>query len=79
MTEKEKITHILVPIHTKISEKEKAELLKKYNIKLKDLPKIQITDPAIQHLDVKEGDVIKISRKSRTSGESFYYRGVVSG
>ena len=79
MAEKEKITHILVPSHTKISEKEKAELLKKYSIRMQELPKILIDDPSIQHLDVKEGDVIKISRKSRTSGETVYYRGVTSG
>ena len=38
MAEKtEKIKHILVPVHKKISDKEKAELLKKYNITAKCL------------------------------------------
>ena len=80
MAEKtEKIKHILVPVHKKISEKEKAELLKKYNITLKELPKILINDSAISDLDAKEGDVIKITRKSHTAGEIAYYRGVTSG
>ncbi len=75
----EKKQHILVPAHKKLSEKEKEELLKKYNITLKDLPKILAKDPALAELDVKEGDVVKILRKSRTAGESSYYRGVVNG
>ncbi len=80
MAEKtEKIKHILVPVHKKISEKEKAELLKKYNITVKELPKILINDPAIAELDAKEGDVVKIIRKSHTSGEIIYFRGVTSG
>jgi len=79
MAEKEKIQHILVPIHKKLSEKEKAELLAKYKITIKELPKILITDPAIAGLDAKEGDVIKIIRKSPTAGKVEYYRGVISG
>jgi len=80
MAEKaEKTQHLLVPVHKKISEKEKAELLKKYNITAMGLPKILINDPAIAGLDAKEGDVIKITRKSHTAGEAAYYRGVTSG
>jgi len=75
----EKIQHNLVPAHKKLSEKEKAELLKRYNVTIKELPKILITDPAIAGLDVAEGDVIKVVRKSPTSGETFYYRGVIRG
>lgn len=71
--------HLLVPQHAKLPDKEKAEVLKKYNIKINDLPKIFLSDPAIAELDVKEGDVIKITRKSPTSGEAVYYRGVTSG
>ena len=71
--------HILVPEHKKLSEKDKAELLKKYNITLKELPKILNSDPAIAELDVDEGDVIKITRNSRTAGKTVYYRGVIRG
>jgi DNA-directed RNA polymerase subunit H len=70
--------HVLVPKHTKLSVKEKEELFKKYNISLKELPKIKKDDPAIANLDVKEGDVIKITRISDTAGEIEFYRGVVS-
>ena len=70
--------HTLVPEHTKLSEKEKKDLLEKYHISLKELPKIKKDDSAIAHLSAKEGDVIKIIRKSPTAGEIFFYRGVVN-
>ncbi len=70
--------HTLVPEHTKLNEKEKKDLLEKYHISLKELPKIRKDDQAIGHLGAKEGDVIKIMRKSPTAGEIFFYRGVVN-
>ncbi len=70
--------HVMVPKHTKISEKEKEELLERYSVTLKELPRILKKDPGIQHLDVKEGDIIKIVRKSQTAGESVFYRRVVN-
>jgi len=66
--------HILTPKHTKLGEKEKAQLLEKYNVTSKELPKIQKTDAAIKDLDAKPGDVIKILRKSPTAGEAIFYR-----
>ena len=71
-------SHVLVPKHTKLSEKDKKELFEKYKISLKDLPRISKTDPAIQHLDIEYGDVIKIERQSPTSGKTIYYRGVLN-
>ena len=35
------------------------------------------SDPAIVGLGIKPGDMIKITRKVTTAGESFYYRYVV--
>ncbi|OYT32823.1 DNA-directed RNA polymerase subunit H [Candidatus Woesearchaeota archaeon] len=69
--------HHLVPKHTKVSEKEKKELFENFNIEIQNLPIIFKTDPAIQHLDVKEGDIIKIHRKSPTAGETNFYRRVI--
>ena len=74
----EKSEHVLVPKHTKLSEKDKKALLEKYTITLKEIPKILKSDPAIAHLGLQEGDVVKIFRKSHTSGESVYYRGVIN-
>ena len=52
-------------------------MLKKYHCKATDLPLIFVNDPAIIAIGVKPGDMIKITRKSATAGESFYYRYVV--
>jgi len=71
--------HILVPEHSKLTEKEIQELLEKYNITLNELPKILSIDPAIEKLNTKQGDVIKITRDSPTAGISIYYRVVING
>ena len=71
--------HILVPKHEKLSQAKAKELLARYNINLQQLPRIFITDPAITDMDVEVGDIIKITRKSPTTGESIYYRVVVIG
>ncbi len=68
--------HELVPKHAKLTEKERKDLFEKYAIDLPNLPRVYKTDPAIQHLDVKEGDIVKISRKSPTAGETTFYRRV---
>ena len=69
--------HILVPKHEIMIKKDAEEVLKTYNCRTTDLPLIFANDPAIIGLGVKPGDMIKITRKSATAGESFYYRYVV--
>ncbi len=69
--------HIDVPKHEIMTIKEAEEVLEKYHCKATDLPLIFVTDPAIIGIGVKPGDMIKITRKSATAGESFYYRYVV--
>ncbi len=70
--------HELVPKHSKVSDKERKELFEKYSIELQNLPKVSKTDPAIQHLDVNEGDIVKIQRKSPTAGDTVFYRRVAA-
>lgn len=70
--------HMLVPKHTKLSQKDKKTLFSQYNMTFANLPKILATDPALAALNVKEGDVIKVERESPTSGKTEYYRGVTS-
>jgi DNA-directed RNA polymerase subunit H len=70
--------HVLVPKHAKLSDKEKKDLFEKYVADLRDLPRVYKDDPSLAGLDVKEGDVIKIARKSMTAGEALFYRRVVS-
>ena len=71
--------HKLVPMHKKLSEKERNEVLKRYNITIKELPKILSSDPALEGMDAHEGDIIKVQRKSSTAGDISYYRGVIRG
>lgn len=70
--------HALVPKHSKVSEKELKELFDRYSIQLENLPRMFRSDPALAALDVKEGDVVKIVRKSSTAGESVFYRRVAA-
>ncbi len=72
------LEHEMVPKHKILNEEEKKELLEKYKIKIKDLPRISIKDPAIMAIEGKIKDVIEITRESSTAGETRYYRVVVS-
>ena len=69
--------HVYVPKHEIMTKKEAVEVLQKFNCKPTELPLIFVNDPAIVGLGVKPGDMIKITRKSATAGESTYYRYVV--
>ena len=68
--------HILQPKHSKMSEKEIEELLKRFNISKAQLPKILLSDVALPE-NCKVGDVIKIERRSPDDKPVFYYRVVV--
>jgi len=69
--------HTYQPKHEILSKTQANEILKKYNTKPSQLPYIMINDKGIADLDVRPGDIIKITRKSATAGESVYYRYVV--
>lgn len=69
--------HVYVPKHEIMTKKDAEEVLKKFNCMPTELPLIFVNDPAILGLGVKPGDMIKITRKSATAGESIYYRYVV--
>ncbi|MDR3782433.1 MAG: DNA-directed RNA polymerase subunit H [Candidatus Nitrosotalea sp.] len=80
ISKKEKILipdHIYVPKHEIINKDEAMKVIEKYHTKPTEMPLIFVSDPAIRGLGVKPGDMIKITRKSPTAGESLYYRYVV--
>ena len=79
MKELEVIKHELVPKHTLLDDKVKEDLLKRYGITLRQLPRMLASDAIAKLLNAKVGDVIKIMRKSETAGEAEYYRVVVKG
>ena len=71
--------HMLVPEHIKLTEEEANAILEEYNVSKDELPKILISDPAIQNLKPEYGDVIKIIRNSQTNTQSVFFRVVVNG
>ena len=75
--------HDLVPKHEVISESEKEVLQKNSDFDINNLPKIKINDPVVKELtkssSVSIGDVLKITRNSKTAGEFISYRIIIEG
>jgi len=71
--------HFLVPEHTKLTVEEAKKVLDEFNITVDEIPKILISDAAIQDLSPEYGDVIKIVRDSVTNTKSTFFRVVVNG
>ena len=71
--------HIMVPNHILLNQEEAERILKKYRIKPHQLPHIKNSDPAAIALKAKPGEIVKIVRKSPTSGEAIAYRYVIKG
>ncbi len=73
------VNHVYQPKHEILSKDDAEAVFKKFNSKPSQLPYIMSSDKGIQDLGAQPGDVIKITRKSSTAGESVYYRYVVEG
>ena len=78
------LEHELVPEHHLMAEKEVDSILKEIGLTKDQLPRIRLSDPCIRALDaisgpVEEGMIVKIVRRSDTSGMSVCYRLVVRG
>jgi DNA-directed RNA polymerase subunit H len=72
----------LTPEHLILSDAQAKRELKRLGIPKEKLPLIAYADAAIQALvkqgkSISVGDVVRITRKSKTVGESYYYRQVV--
>ena len=68
--------HELVPDHNVLDDPEIEDVMKEYNIRKTDLPKIKRTDPALPSA-AEVGDVVEIVRDSRTTDRAVVYRLVV--
>lgn len=68
------VNHFLTPKHVPLSTEEKEIFLKEYNIKPRDIPRIEKIDPIVRYYNLQVGDVVKIIRPSIASGESVAYR-----
>ena len=69
--------HELVPEHIILSDKEKKDILKKYQLEQNQFPRILDTDPVCLHIGAKPGKILKITRKSHTANKAVSYRLVV--
>ena len=69
-------SHYLVPPHEILDDKAATAVLMEYTVDRSKLPKIMKTDPALPE-GAKIGDIIKITRNSKTAGVIPYYRVVV--
>ncbi len=68
--------HSLVPEHDLLSAAEIEDVLEEYDIKRTDLPKIDLSDPALPE-GAAPGDVVRIERDSRTTERAVVYRLVI--
>lgn len=68
-----------VPKHIIMNEDEKLQVLNKFKITIRQLPRISVNDPVIKQIGGKIGDVVKIIRNSPVAGEFVYYRVVIKG
>ena len=69
------LSHTLVPKHEIINDKEVEEVMKKYNIKKKtEFPDISRFDPVARVIGLRPGNICKITRPSKTSIKTNYYR-----
>jgi DNA-directed RNA polymerase subunit H (RpoH/RPB5) len=70
--------HILQPKHTKLTEKEIEDLLKKLNVSKAQLPKVLVSDTGLPTGSIV-GDVVKIERKIGEDEDKIkiYYRVVI--
>lgn len=68
--------HELVPEHRVLDDEAVEAVLDEYDVERTDLPKIQRRDPALPD-EATVGDVIEITRESRTTDEATVYRLVI--
>ncbi|MEM2192032.1 MAG: DNA-directed RNA polymerase subunit H [Candidatus Hadarchaeales archaeon] len=73
------LRHVLVPKHEIASKEEVEELIKRYKIQPHQLPRIRASDPAARAIGAQPGQIVKITRESRTAGKAIAYRYVVEG
>jgi DNA-directed RNA polymerase subunit H len=71
------LEHELVPKHEVVPPDEAARILRELGVRPEQLPWLRATDPVARAIGAKPGDIVRIYRKSPTSGEIIVYRYVV--
>ncbi len=73
------LDHVLVPKHVKLEPEEAVEELRKWGLRVEQLPLMKASDPVAKELGLKPGDIVKIIRKSDKAEEVVIFRYVVGG
>ncbi len=73
----------LAPLHEVLSDRQANKALRETQMTRENMPLLKYSDAALQRLiasgvDVKVGDIIRITRESFTTGTAFYYRRVIA-
>ena len=69
------LEHQYVPVHEIMDDEETKRVIRQYNITNYDqLPNISRYDPVAQAIGIRPGQICKITRPSKTSIISYYYR-----
>lgn len=69
------LDHQYVPLHEVLSKSQTAEIIKRFNVTDTDqLPNISRYDPVAQAIGIRPGEICRITRPSKTSITSEYYR-----
>ena len=66
--------HYLVPKHELVPKEKVDEVLHQFGATIEKLPQLSRVDPIVEELGAQRGDLIKITRDSRTAGRTIYYR-----
>ncbi len=77
MSEKDILSHELVSEHKILTKNESQKILSQLNVKPDRLPKMRDTDPVVEIIGAKVGDIVEITRDSPTAGKTKYYRVVI--
>ncbi|MBE5727958.1 DNA-directed RNA polymerase subunit H [Candidatus Parvarchaeota archaeon] len=67
----------LSPKYKILDSNEADSILLRFKCSRSNLPKIRMADPAVIALKANEGDILEITRASKTAGEAVYYRVVI--
>ncbi len=70
-------SHYLVPVHEIVPAEKLQDVLQQFGTTVEKFPQISRIDPIVEEIGAKRGDLLRITRQSKTAGTTIYYRVVV--